>query len=666
VSDDTKHEEMDADSSEEATPYEEAAGPAEGNARLAIAGAAFEAATTRAMRRRLRRKQKTLAIVIKVPTAAWVQPIGAYFKSRFGDWQHVERESSKRSFTGNDEGSAGVARDLAGGRSTVGIAADLSLLPSTLVTAADLTIEIKAPSGEFVASAIAKFSGEERRQDFSAIPLHGFDFPDFLAAFRKQSSVEEIRGRLISVSERMKAASTGGNLPDLRSAVEFGRAREWGLALAKDLSEYRAGRLPWSLVDRGAVVFGEPGTGKSLWARMLANLCSVPIIESSVADWFTTNSNGHLNEVIRSQRQTFSRAMAAAPCLLFLDEIDAIPNRMTLSERNRDYWTPLVNDLLSNLDNAVAGRREGVIVIGATNHIKSLDPALIRPGRLERTIEIQRPDRAGTLNILRHHVAGDIPDADLVDIAGLIEGATGAEIMQYVRDARRVARHAKRDFGARDLRELVLPDVSTPPDVLWRICVHEAGHAVAVLALACGTVRSCIVRGDKGGLTEIEGGGESMPTKADIEARTIVTLAGRAAEEGIVGDICIGSGGDDKSDIAIATRLICGLHASAGLGGSLIYLAGPQDFQHLLKTDHALRRKVDLHLNELYRRAIELISENRNAIVTVARSLRARRVLSGDELRALLDSLAVARVVKPDSPSQDGSREPGQGSDWFV
>jgi cell division protease FtsH len=246
----------------------------------------------------------------------------------------------------------------------------------------------------------------------------------------------------------------------------------------------------------------------------------------------------YLNDVIRAQRQVFAQVAAAAPCLLFLDEIDAIPNRSTMSHRNRDYWTPLVNDLLSNLDNAVAGKREGIIVIGATNHIANLDPALIRPGRLERTIEIERPDQKGTLNILRHHVAGAIPDSELAEIAALIETSTGAEIMQHVRDARRLARQADRPFSVRDLREIVLPETHVAPDLLWRICVHEAAHAIAALALNCGRVKRCVVRDGAGqhGVTQLEAADGDLPTRSGIEDRAVVALwAGRRGSADWIG-----------------------------------------------------------------------------------------------------------------------------------
>lgn len=619
---------------------------------MALAAAAFDAATTSSVRRRLHERKEPLAIVVRVPTPAWVAPVEAYCARTFvRSWKRIARDGTDRHHRA-DQGSQDVARELGDGHSVVGIAADVGILPSTLVGAADLRIEIAPLTGRTLSDAFTRYAGSRRRRDFSKISLAGLDFPDIVAAFRRGSSARTIRHRLAAAAARIGGEIAAEELPDLQTATEYGEARDWALALARDVADYRAGRIPWSALDRGCVVHSEPGCGKSLWARMVAKACGIGLLESSVADWFMAGS-GQLNDVIRAERQVFSQALAQAPCILLLDEIDAIPNRATMSERNRDYWTPILNDILSNLDNGLAGggRREGIIVIGATNRIEDLDTALMRPGRLERAIRIKRPDFAGTLNILRHHVAGDVDQRDLGEIAGLMEGSTGAEIMQYVRQARRLARHRGSSLSADDLQTVALPRCRLAPDVLWRVCVHEAGHAVATLVLKCGKVKRCVIRDGDGSLGEtlVEAVDADLPTKTDIEDRVVAVLSGRAAEETIFGSASSNAGGDVTSDLAIATRLVGCLHVAVGLGDSLAYIAGPNEVADLLRKDRLLRRKVTTHLAELHRRAAELIVGHREAVVAVADRLRRRRHVSGDDIQRVLEASSVERRG-PDGP----------------
>lgn len=635
------------------------------DARMAICAAAFEAAASSSVRRKLHDRKESLAVVVQVPTPAWVAPIGAYCAKAFGgSWKRVLRDGADTRHHRAEKGSDEVALDLTE-CSVVGVAADVGVLPSVLVAAADVLIEILPPSGNVMSDAVARYCGKPHQCDFSGLTVVGLDFPDILAAFRSRSSARNIRNRLAAASARIGLASAVQDMPALRTAVEYGEARIWALELVKDLADFRAGRIPWSALSRGAVVFSEPGLGKSLWARMVAKECGIPILESSVADWLM-NGSGNLSDVIRAERSAFSQARTLAAqatcCLMLWDEVDAIPNRATMSERNRDYWTPLLNDILTNLDNGLADKGEGcsrgggkrgrIIVVGATNRIADLDPALMRPGRLERAIEIKRPDFAGTLNILRHHVAGDVPERDLGEIAGLIERSTGAEIMQYVRDARRLARRRAGTLSLADLRTAVLPKSDLAPHVLWRICVHEAGHAVGTLALDCGVVKRCVVRDGAGRLGETlaETTDANLPTKADIEKRVVAVLCGRAAEEAVFGDVSANAGGDLKSDLAIATRFVGCLHVAVGLGGSLAYLAGPNEVADLLRNDRRLRQKVDRHLAQLYRRAMELMMRHREVVVAIADRLRVHRFLSGEEILRLYDT------SKKSSPVRDSAQ----------
>jgi ATP-dependent Zn protease len=327
---------------------------------------------------------------------------------------------------------------------------------------------------------------------------------------------------------------------------------------------------------------------------------------------------------------------------LFLDELDALPNRATMSPRGADWWTSVITDFLLSLDNAVTGKRAGIVVIGATNNIRGVDAAVLRPGRLERAIEIKRPDHAGALNILIHHLNGELPDSDLADIAHLMEGSTGAEIMMAVRGARRIARYAGRKLGGNDLLQAMAPAEDIASDALNRICIHEAAHAVASLAVPSGVLMRCIVGGTGGsrGQTLIRMDTNDLLTRDSVERRAVVLLCGRTAEQLLIGNKGLGSGGNDESDLAQVTQFVASLHASTGLGDTLTYITSHRDALAAVRADRELRSKVEQHLRTLQTRADEIVLSNRDTIVAVADLLRIRRQLSAEEIRRIFEATA--------------------------
>jgi cell division protease FtsH len=618
--------------------------PASKNARpdamTAVVGAAFDAAASKEIRRRLT-DAKALAVIVLVPTCAWVAPTTVYFRATFGErWTRHVRDGSNRSTHKSSVGSDEVAADLSRGHCVVGLAADVGMLPAALVASADITIRMTVPTGPVLRTAITRFAKRSpgTLPDGHAI---GLDLNEIVAAFRPGSGPQRIARRLAAAAAVVKGEIPAEVLPDLANAVEYGKAQQWGLGLARDIAEYRAGKIGWSDLPRGICLHGQPGTGKSLYSRILARACSLPLVSTSVADWFTRNQ-GYLNDVINAMRAVFAKAAALAPCILLLDEIDSVPNRATLSARNADYWKPLINDLLLHLDNAIADTRRGIIVVGATNNIAGIDAALLRPGRLELPIEIARTDFAGTLNILRHHVRSDLPEAELAEIAVLAEGSTGAEMMHLVREGRRIARHAGRPLEVADLRAALMPREDIPPDALWLICVHEAGHAVAALAIPSGKLRRCIIGSKNGaaGHTLVEHDEGEVLTRERIEGRAIFLLSGRAAEHVVTKAESIGAGGGDTSDLAQVTKMIAALHVSGGMGETIAYLASHQEVLEAIRADLGLRARVERDLQNLQRRAEQLIRRHRKAVVAVATALRDRRHLSGDRVREIFEANA--------------------------
>jgi len=612
--------------------------------REAVVAAALEAVADEATCDRLR-NENAIAVVIQVPTASWVAPVASYLRKQ-GTWEIFARDGSSRSGhrpgVANDE----VSGALTAGMRVLGVSQRPdALLPSALTSAADLTIVIAQPNGAVLRDALRRaFAGYVPVRIDDSL-LAGKDLDTIVAAMRPGSRPGDVVKRLQAAARRAIAKGSANRLPDLAAAIEYGAAREWGMALAADISDYRAGRIAWSEVDRGAVLHSPPGCGKSLYARMLASACGMPLVATSVSEFFASSS-GDLDGVIKAQRAVFTQAAESAPCILFLDEIDAIPDRRTMSPRGRDWWTPVINDFLLLLDAAVAGQREGVVVVGATNMIDHVDPAILRPGRLERSIEISRPDAAGAINILRHHLAGELADVNLSRLGPLLAGATGAEIMEKVRAARRIARRAQREMTEADLFAAIVPANTLPPAKAYRAAVHEAGHAIVGLATGGVSVRNVLLtsQANSHGATTLAMD-LILPTRSSLEDYIVGVLGGRAAELVCIGSISTGAGGNLESDLGIATSTAASLHAAYGLGRDLVLRSSAHNALDVLERDPTLRRMVECDLRRLQRRADDLARQHRDAIILLAKKLIRDRHVTGEE---------VMRIFLTTQPSATG------------
>lgn len=616
----------------------------------AIVEVAFEQAMTSALSRSLAGRA-ILAVVVVVPTAAWVAPCERFWKRRFGDrWHVVAQDGGNRAQHKNTLGNPVIAKALAEGRPVVGIATSISVLPSTLIASADQTINLATPTGGTLKQVVEKYLGRAVVFPMPSLVGIGLDIDDLAATFRPGSTSRQIINRMERATTRRIGSDDDDRLPSLHNAFEFGAARSWAIDLARD----RQMKLEFSQMSRSLVVFGESGTGKTIFARMVSRLLGVPLLAFSIADLFAS-SDGMLGGVVQATNAMFERAYATGSCVLFLDELDALPDRATLSPRGRDWWLPVVANFLIKLDGAFSrggqtrggtGRSDDIVLIGATNYIARIDSALLRPGRFERSIEISRPDLAGTINILAHHLP-EIEDADRAELGRLLRGSTGAELMMVARDARRIARNEARALKADDVRAVALPNEVIPPARLRRICIHEAAHAVGFLTLGCGTLVGIVIqtRAGEAGRTQVTYNDDDVPTRRDFERRVVATLCGRAAERLIVGEVSIGSGLSDKSDMAIATRIIGSLHAT-GLGGKLAFTADQGRALEAVSRDRALRRRVEADLVRLEKEAERLVKRNRRAILAIADALAETRHLSGDAIRHLFDADARFRSSK--------------------
>jgi ATP-dependent Zn protease len=266
--------------------------------------------------------------------------------------------------------------------------------------------------------------------------------------------------------------------PTLADLSGLGPAKDWGIELARDLTDLKAGIISWDEVDTGALLSGPPGTGKTLFAEALARTCGLPIVVTSAAQW---QAAGYLNDHLKAMRECFRDAQSRDTALLFIDEIDAIGSRTINDSRNGDYKRQVINGLLELLDGFE--RRKGLVVIGATNHPENIDNAILRPGRLDRHFEIPLPDATTRQQIFEFHAGFAVPQDHEKSFARSTAGMSGAGLKQLVKDGRRTARRQNHTFGFEHVAEVAKGLIELPREYVEVAAVHEAGHAIVGIEL---------------------------------------------------------------------------------------------------------------------------------------------------------------------------------------
>lgn len=511
----------------------------------------------------------------------------------------------------------------------------------------DASARLGRPDRELVEAALRSVMGRVSAASLPAGPLPPFPLAAYGSAIRPGAGCARAVARLHRLAEGQTILKTGaasGAGPALADLHGLGAVREWGMALARDLQDFRAGRIRWRDVDGGALLSGPSGSGKTTAALALGRTCGIPVHVHSLAAW---QARGYLNDVLKGMRDAFDEARATAPCVLFIDEIDSFGDRGKFDGHNASYNREVVNALLECLDGA--DRREGVVVLAATNHPDAIDPSLRRPGRLDRHIAIPLPGLDARIGILRHHLGDDLGGCDLAAVAERLEGASAATLEQVVRDARRRARKAGLPIATADLEASLQPPLRLSDAAFERSCMHEAGHLIVGLLLEVeagstplGAFVSREIYGTERGYTRFRREPGFDRTHSSSLADVAILLAGIAAERLVLGQSGFGAGGETNSDLALATRLLAEAELCHGLGEQLVFAASADspDLFAFLRREPGLRRRLDGLLQSCLDRSTQLLSTDRAALEIVAGELARCGRISADDGRRMLSAHA--------------------------
>lgn len=406
------------------------------------------------------------------------------------------------------------------------------------------------------------------------------------------------------------------------------------------------GRAP-----KGLLLSGPPGTGKTLLARAIAKEAGVSFMSVDA----TTLNQVFMGMGSLKVRQAFSVARKHSPCIVFIDEIDALGSRgdASGSEVSNEKGNT-INALLVELDGI---KQDGsIFLIGATNLPDRLDSALTRPGRIDRKVHLTLPDKDGRASILRVHAA-KLPlaeDVNLEDVAGTTPSFSGADLANLCNEAALCAARRGRhvvttgDFAmARDRMLLgqTGSEIKLHEDERETTAVHEAGHAVAAWLIP-GSDRiekvTILPHGPAlGFVLQVPERDRRMETKARLLGRMVVLAAGRAAESLIFGEENITTGAE--ADIAELTRIASGMVTRWGMGSTgFVNLA---QVPGLLETSK-VQAEIRLIANDAARQSSELLQSNRDLLDALAAALLERDVMSGAEVDQLLQEAVAARAVQ--------------------
>jgi cell division protease FtsH len=443
---------------------------------------------------------------------------------------------------------------------------------------------------------------------------------------------------------------------DMQEVVDFLRA--------KDKFQALGARIP-----KGVLLVGPPGTGKTLLARAVAGEAQVPFFSISGSEFVEMFVGVGASRV----RDLFDQAKRNTPCIVFIDEIDAVGRQRGAGlGGSHDEREQTLNQILVEMDGFDTSIN--VIVIAATNRPDILDPALLRPGRFDRRVIMDAPDINGRVGILQVHTKGKplAKDVNLETIAKGTVGFSGADLANLVNEAAILAaRRSKKTIGMAELEESI-DRVSIGPERKSRkmsdkekeiSAYHEAGHAlVAKLLPNADPVHkvSIVPRGMAGGYTkQVPTEDRNYISRSDIKDRLATALGGRAAEQVVFNEITSGA----RQDIGIVTKLARAMVTDYGMSDKL----GPRTFGHkeemvFLGREISEQRdysekialEIDNEVQEIisnaYQTALQLLTDHRDKLEQIARALLEEETLEGDDLERIMNAdphTPVARLVKP-------------------
>ncbi|MEI7519850.1 MAG: ATP-dependent zinc metalloprotease FtsH [Thermoleophilia bacterium] len=418
-------------------------------------------------------------------------------------------------------------------------------------------------------------------------------------------------------------------------------------------------------IPKGVLLYGPPGTGKTLLARAVAGEAGVPFFSISGSDFVEMFVGVGASRV----RDLFEQAKQNSPCIIFMDEIDAVGrHRGAGMGGGHDEREQTLNQLLVEMDGFES--KDNIILIAATNRPDILDPALLRPGRFDRQIMVDRPDRAGRAEILRVHTRGKpiSKDIDLDTLAGQTPGFTGADLANLVNEAALLAaRKDKKIIDELELEEGILRVIAGPEKKSRLLsdkervvtAYHEMGHAIVghFLPNADPVHKISIVsRGQALGYTiSMPAEDKFLITKAQLEDTMAMTLGGRAAEELVFTEITTGAANDLEKVTATAKQMTMRFGMSEKLGPRVLGHAHGAPF--LGRDMHSepdysdeIARQIDLEIRriieEAYQRAKDILSEHRADLENVTQVLLRRETIEREEFLRLLDGEDEADVFR--------------------
>ena len=424
-------------------------------------------------------------------------------------------------------------------------------------------------------------------------------------------------------------------------------------------------------LPKGALLVGPPGTGKTLLAKAVAGEAKVPFFSLSGSAFVEMYVGVGASRV----RDLFKQAQQQAPCIVFIDEIDAIGKTRDTALGGNDEREQTLNQLLAEMDGFDTNK--GLLILAATNRPEILDPALLRPGRFDRRIIVDKPDLKGRVEILKVH-AKDVrmdESVDLEAIALATSGAVGSDLANMINEAAiNAVKHGRQVVSQKDLFEaveVVLVGKEKKDRIMSKeerriVSYHEVGHAL-VTALQKNTEpvqKITIVPRTMGALGYVMQTPEEekfLNTKKELEAMIVVALGGRAAEELVFDTVTTGAANDIEQATKVARAMITqyGMSERFGLMGLESIQNRYLDGRAVLNCGDATAGEIDEEvmkmLKEAYAEAKRLLAENREALDKIAAFLIEKETITGKEFMKIFRE--VKGIQDPEENEEDQPRE---------